>query len=183
MDEQSVQMFLFIGPLRASITVKWWHDFDVPFMQCRLPINQHNFVLRTCSIAITRHLSRSYFVSIKAVELLKKKVIDLKGYCTVVEAQLVELSLPIQRSAVWIQSSAKIYIGHLFTVNSIEKTKINKKRPGMAHFFKKQIVCVEREIIIFVTHSFFLSFNLFQDLLFSLFFSPHFPQQKTVLDC
>ena len=27
----------------------------------------------------------------------------------------------------------KIYIEHLFTVNSIEKTKIKKKRPGMAH--------------------------------------------------
>ena len=27
----------------------------------------------------------------------------------------------------------KYYIKHLFTVNSIEKTKIKKKRPGMAH--------------------------------------------------
>ena len=31
----------------------------------------------------------------------------------------------------------KIYIEHLFTINCIEKTKINKKRPGMAHFKKK----------------------------------------------
>ena len=92
-----------------------------------------------------------------------------------------------QRSAVRLQSSAKFIfeylLVYLFILNCIEKTKINKKRPGMAHFFKKQIVCVEREIIIFVTQSFFLSFNLFQDLLFSLFFSPNFPQQKTVLDC
>ena len=26
-------------------------------------------------------------------------------------------------------------IEHLFIINCIEKTKINKKRPGMAHFF------------------------------------------------
>ena len=31
-----------------------------------------------------------------------------------------------------------IYIEHLFSVNCIEKTKIKKKRPGMAHFFKKE---------------------------------------------
>ena len=28
-------------------------------------------------------------------------------------------------------------MGHLFTVNCIEKTKIKKKTPGMAHFKKK----------------------------------------------
>ena len=28
---------------------------------------------------------------------------------------------------------SKIYIEHLFTVNCIEKTKIMRKRPGMAH--------------------------------------------------
>ena len=39
-----------------------------------------------------------------------------------------------QRSAVRIQSLAK-FIEHLFTVNCIEKTKIKKQRPGMAHFF------------------------------------------------
>ena len=33
----------------------------------------------------------------------------------------------------------KIYIEHLFTVNCIEKTKRKKKRPGMAHFFKKNL--------------------------------------------
>ena len=29
------------------------------------------------------------------------------------------------------------FIEHLFIINCIEKMKINKKRPGMAHFFKK----------------------------------------------
>ena len=47
-----------------------------------------------------------------------------------VVAQLVE------RSAVRIPSSAKIYIEY-FTVNCVEKTKIKKKRPGEAHFYKK----------------------------------------------
>ena len=42
-----------------------------------------------------------------------------------------------QRSAVRIQSLVK-FIEHLFTVNHIEKAKIKKKRPGMAHFFKKR---------------------------------------------
>ena len=40
-----------------------------------------------------------------------------------------------KRSAVRIQSSAK-FILNLF-VNCIEKTKIKKKKPGKAHFFKK----------------------------------------------
>ena len=39
-----------------------------------------------------------------------------------------------QRSAVQIQSLALFYMEHLFTVNCVEKTKIKKKRPGMAHF-------------------------------------------------
>ena len=29
------------------------------------------------------------------------------------------------------------FIEHLFIINCIEKTKINKKRPGMAHFKKR----------------------------------------------
>ena len=29
------------------------------------------------------------------------------------------------------------FIEHLFIINCIEKMKINKKRPGMAHFLKK----------------------------------------------
>ena len=38
-----------------------------------------------------------------------------------------------QGSAVRIQSTANIYIDH-FTFNCVEKTKIKKKRLGMAHF-------------------------------------------------
>ena len=54
----------------------------------------------------------------------------------VVVAQLVERSLPYQRSAVHWQKF--IDIEHLFTLKlCIEKTKIKKKRPGMADFFKK----------------------------------------------
>ena len=33
------------------------------------------------------------------------------------------------------------FIEHLFIINCIEKTKINKKRPGMAHFLKKNKIC------------------------------------------
>ena len=57
----------------------------------------------------------------------------------VVVAQLVEqlLSIPEVRGSTPV--IGKIYIEHLFVylfiINCIEKTKINKKRPGMAHFF------------------------------------------------
>ena len=55
----------------------------------------------------------------------------------VVVAQLVERSLAIPEDQGWNPVIGKIYIEHLFTVNCIEKTKIKKKRSGMAHFLKK----------------------------------------------
>ena len=54
-----------------------------------------------------------------------------------VVAQLVEQSPPTPE----IRSSnpiiGKTFIEQLFNVNSVEKTKIKKKRQGMAHFVKK----------------------------------------------
>ena len=47
-------------------------------------------------------------------------------------------SVASNRSAVRIQSSANFYMEHLFTVNCIDKTKIKKKRPEMAHFLIKE---------------------------------------------
>ena len=52
-----------------------------------------------------------------------------------VVAQLIELSLPTPE----IHGSSPVkgktfYIEHLYTINCIEKTKIKKKRLGMAHF-------------------------------------------------
>ena len=58
----------------------------------------------------------------------------------VVVAQLVERSLPNQRSAVRIQSLAKklsIFWTFVYCQLCLEKTKIKKKRPGKAHFLKK----------------------------------------------
>ena len=55
----------------------------------------------------------------------------------VVVAQLVERGcFRYQRSAVQIQTSAKIHLYQTFVYCQlcIEKTKIKKKRPGMAHF-------------------------------------------------
>ena len=58
-------------------------------------------------------------------------------------AQLVEQPLLIPEVCVSTPVVGKIYIDHLyvylFIINCIEKTKINKKRPGMAHFFKKKL--------------------------------------------
>ena len=50
----------------------------------------------------------------------------------VVVAQLVEQLLPILEVRCSNPVIGKIYIEH-FTVNCVEKTKIKKKRPGMAH--------------------------------------------------
>ena len=57
----------------------------------------------------------------------------------VVVAQLVDRSLAIPEVRGSNPVIGKIYIEHLFTVNCIAKTKIKKKRPGMAHFFIKQL--------------------------------------------
>ena len=55
-------------------------------------------------------------------------------------AQLVERLLLIPEVRGTTPVFGKIYIEHLsvflFIINSIEKTKITKKRPGMAHFFR-----------------------------------------------
>ena len=54
-------------------------------------------------------------------------------------AQLVEqlLAIPEVRSSNPVID--KIYLEHLFTANCIEKTKIKKKRQGIAHFYKKNM--------------------------------------------
>jgi len=52
----------------------------------------------------------------------------------VVVAQLVERLLPIPEVCGSDPVIGKNYIEHLFTVNCTGKTKINKKRPGMARF-------------------------------------------------
>ena len=52
-------------------------------------------------------------------------------------AQLVERLLPIPE----VRGSSPVIgkkLYRIFTVNCVEKTKIKKKRPGMAHFLKKR---------------------------------------------
>ena len=58
-------------------------------------------------------------------------------------AQLVEQSLPIPEACGLNPVIDKIYIEHMFTINSIEKTKINKNRLRMAHFLKKNVFAVK----------------------------------------
>ena len=53
-------------------------------------------------------------------------------------AQLVEQSLAIPEVHGSSPVIGKIYSEHLFTVNCIEKMNIQKKKPGMAHFYKIQ---------------------------------------------
>ena len=66
-----------------------------------------------------------------------------------VEAQLVEWLLLILEVHCLNPVIGKNYIEHLFSVNCIEKTKIKKERPGMAHFLKK--------VIKFITSALFLA--------------------------
>ena len=54
-----------------------------------------------------------------------------------VVTQLVEWSLLMSEVRGLNPVIGKIYIERLFTVNSIEKTKIKKKRPGMAQLENK----------------------------------------------
>ena len=54
---------------------------------------------------------------------------------TVVVAQLVERSLPIPEGRGSNPVIGKI-LYQILTVNCIEKTKLKKRRPGMAHFLK-----------------------------------------------
>ena len=56
-----------------------------------------------------------------------------------VVAQLVEWSLAIPEPHGSNPVIGKIYMEHVFSVNCIEKTKIKKKRPGLA--FLKNINC------------------------------------------
>ena len=44
--------------------------------------------------------------------------------------------IPTQRAQAWIQASVICCKDHLFTVDWVEKTKINKKRSGLAHYSK-----------------------------------------------
>ena len=61
-------------------------------------------------------------------------------------AQLVEWSILIPEVPGSTPVTGKIYIEHLFTINCIEKTKINKKRPGIDHFLKKILkICREKK--------------------------------------
>ena len=64
--------------------------------------------------------------------------------------QMVELSLPIPEVHSSNPVIGKFYIEHLFTVNCIERTKVKKKRPGMAIFiiilrFVEAIGCTTRK--------------------------------------
>ena len=52
----------------------------------------------------------------------------------VVVAQMVERSIPTPEVHGSNPVVGKLYITYTYTVNCIEKTKIMKKRPGMAHF-------------------------------------------------
>ena len=60
---------------------------------------------------------------------------------TEAEGKLIECSLPTAEVRGLNPVIGKLLyrtFRYLFTVNCIEKTKIDKKRPGMVHFFKNK---------------------------------------------
>ena len=67
----------------------------------------------------------------------------IQVFWAVVVAQLAE-----QRSAVRIQSSVNFCKERSSIVNCVEKTKLKKKRPGMAHLQKRKKIQVHFLIII-----------------------------------
>ena len=68
-----------------------------------------------------------------------------------VVAQLVERSLPLQEVCSSNPVIGKKYIEHLITVNCVEKTKMKKKRPGLALF--KKILWYKTNILFFIFRS------------------------------
>ena len=79
-----------------------------------------------------------------------------------------------QRSAVWIQSSAKIclYWTFVYCQLCIEKTKIKKKRQEMVHFAKKRmlLILLPKRSFIVSTQIFFLnSFSIFSSFIIFFF--------------
>ena len=61
-------------------------------------------------------------------------------------AQLVERSLPI----IEVGSLNPVIGNNLnltFTVNCIEKMRIKKKRPRMAHFLKKEVLFLDHSVL------------------------------------
>ena len=58
-------------------------------------------------------------------------------------AQLVEWSLPTLE--VYISNPVIGKFLSILSVNNVEKTKLNKKRPGMVYFFKKTNMCQLRQ--------------------------------------
>ena len=52
-------------------------------------------------------------------------------------AQLAKWSLPIPEVRGSIADISKVFIEYCFLSTVLKKTKIQKKSPGVAHFFKK----------------------------------------------
>ena len=85
-----------------------------------------------------KSLSKHYFFS-SAVEVTKVCWFVMGSGCGSVGRAVVFDT----RGLRFDSSHRQNFIEHLFIINCIEKTKINKKRPGMAHFKKQQLRFVD----------------------------------------
>ena len=94
-----------------------------------------------CGFESWHHILDHFFTYIccknwNDVCLKRPKINNKRGRWGVIVAQLVERSRPISEVCGLNPVIGKYLFWTLFTVNCIEKTKIKKKRPGLAHFLK-----------------------------------------------
>ena len=89
---------------------------------------------KTIFASIETHVGKFFFARRTFWRLLRFG--KTSEYWEVVVAQLVEWSLPTLEICGWNLIFGKILFTNLSTNCMIEKTKIKKKRPGMAHLYK-----------------------------------------------
>ena len=106
--------------------------------QCPILCNLHNCKLRwySCTLSVLHTLLCASIVNLNmcAAVLNMWQTWVMKGSGCGSVGRTVAFDT---RGPQFNSSHRQNFIEHLFIINCIEKTKINKKRPGMAHFFKK----------------------------------------------
>ena len=88
---------------------KWCLDIELPFSVMEGPFTVFSSVVK---IGVSFIISRAVVVALLVVQS------------------------PLTQAQQFKSSHWQTFIKHLFTVNSVEKTKIKKKRPGMVHLKK-----------------------------------------------
>ena len=129
LEVYSSQSSLFKQFEKDFTSIRLLHDF---LLNCLItgPPSQRRLSLKTC-VKIKTSLARRNSKAIYNGLLFCYK--QIRNSWAVVMAQLVERSPPNTRDLQFEFRHRQTFIKHLFTVNCVEKTKIKKKRSGMAN--------------------------------------------------